>query len=115
LQNNTDSNFAGETVGKVLLKARGFFTDDYWFWICIGALFGFSLLFNVLFIVALTFLNRKLLSLMLILGYWMEMKFQYDKCVEILFQLWVTQKLSLWMTMRRRIRRHHLDNREQKV
>ncbi|KAJ6913473.1 pleiotropic drug resistance protein 2-like [Populus alba x Populus x berolinensis] len=55
--NNTDPNFAGETVGKVLLKARGFFTDDYWFWICIGALVGFSLLFNVLFIVALTFLN----------------------------------------------------------
>ncbi|KAJ6993221.1 pleiotropic drug resistance protein 2-like [Populus alba x Populus x berolinensis] len=55
--NNTDPNFAGETVGKVLLKARGFFTDDYWFWICIGALAGFSLLFNVLFIIALTFLN----------------------------------------------------------
>ncbi|KAJ6699302.1 PLEIOTROPIC DRUG RESISTANCE PROTEIN 1-LIKE ISOFORM X1 [Salix purpurea] len=43
--------------GKVLLKARSFFTEDYWFWICIGALFGFSLLFNVLFIAALTFLN----------------------------------------------------------
>ena len=106
LQNNT---------GKVLLKARSFFTEDYWFWICIGALFGFSLLFNVLFIAALTFLNRKSLSLMLILGYWMAMKFQYDICVEILFQLWVTQKLSLWVTMRRRRRRrsHHLDDREQ--
>ncbi|KAL1822525.1 hypothetical protein ACET3Z_009303 [Daucus carota] len=45
------------TVGKVLLKSRGFFTEEYWFWICIGALFGFSLLFNVLFIAALTFLN----------------------------------------------------------
>ncbi|KAL1822524.1 hypothetical protein ACET3Z_009302 [Daucus carota] len=45
------------TVGKALLKSRGFFTEEYWFWICIGALFGFSLLFNVLFIAALTFLN----------------------------------------------------------
>ncbi|KAG2686522.1 hypothetical protein I3760_09G009400 [Carya illinoinensis] len=47
----------GATVGQVLLKSRGFFTDEYWFWICIGALFGFSLLFNLLFIAALTFLN----------------------------------------------------------
>lgn len=67
-----------DNTGLVLLKARSFFTEDYWFWICIGALFGFSLLFNVLFIAALTFLNRKSLSLMLFLGYWMAMKFQYD-------------------------------------
>ncbi|XP_038900427.1 pleiotropic drug resistance protein 2-like isoform X1 [Benincasa hispida] len=45
------------TVGKILLKERGLFTDEYWFWICIGALFGFSLLFNLLFIAALSFLN----------------------------------------------------------
>ncbi|KAG5072726.1 hypothetical protein JHK86_007937 [Glycine max] len=54
---NTDSRFDAPTVGKVLLKSRGFFTDDYWFWICIGALFGFVLLFNLLCIVALTYLN----------------------------------------------------------
>ncbi|KAA8550206.1 hypothetical protein F0562_001890 [Nyssa sinensis] len=45
------------TVGKTLLKDRGLFVDEYWYWICIGALIGFSLLFNVLFIAALTFLN----------------------------------------------------------
>ncbi|KAB1215924.1 Pleiotropic drug resistance protein 2 [Morella rubra] len=45
------------TVGKTLLKARGLFTEEYWYWICIAALLGFSLLFNVLFIAALTFLN----------------------------------------------------------
>nr|KYP71090.1 Pleiotropic drug resistance protein 2 [Cajanus cajan] len=45
------------TVGKVLLKSKSFYTEEYWFWICIGALFGFSLLFNLLFIVALTYLN----------------------------------------------------------
>ncbi|KAF3960177.1 hypothetical protein CMV_015084 [Castanea mollissima] len=54
---NNDSRYNAPTVGKVLLKSRGFFTEDYWFWICIGALFGFSLLFNVLFIAALTYLN----------------------------------------------------------
>lgn len=48
------------TVGKTLLKERGLFVDEYWYWICIGALLGYSLLFNILFIAALTFLKRKL-------------------------------------------------------
>lgn len=60
LQPNPDPTVNAPTVGKVLLQSRGFFTDEYWFWICVGALFGFSLLFNVLFISALTFLNRKI-------------------------------------------------------
>ncbi|KAK2655148.1 hypothetical protein Ddye_008200 [Dipteronia dyeriana] len=54
---NIDSNINARTIGEVLLKARGFFTEDYMFWVCIGALFGFSILFNVSFIAALTFLN----------------------------------------------------------
>ncbi|KAK7284890.1 hypothetical protein RJT34_19644 [Clitoria ternatea] len=54
---NTDPRINAPTVGKVLLKSRGFFTEEYWFWICIGALIGFSLLFNMLFIAALTYLN----------------------------------------------------------
>ncbi|XP_050231244.1 ABC transporter G family member 39-like [Mercurialis annua] len=54
---NPDPRIDAPTVGKVLLKARGFFIDDYWFWICIGALFGFSILFNILFMAALTYLN----------------------------------------------------------
>ncbi|KAE8690066.1 Pleiotropic drug resistance protein 2 [Hibiscus syriacus] len=55
--NNTDPRIDAPTVGKVLLNTRGFFTEEYWFWICVGALFGFSLVFNILFIGALTFLN----------------------------------------------------------
>ncbi|KAL6998106.1 Pleiotropic drug resistance protein 2 [Sarracenia purpurea var. burkii] len=55
--NNTDPRINAPTVGKVLLMSRGFFLDDYMFWVCIGALVAFSLLFNVLFIAALTFLN----------------------------------------------------------
>ena len=58
LQNNTDPRFKAPTVGKVLLESRGFFTDDYMFWVCVGALIAFSLLFNVMFIAALTLLNR---------------------------------------------------------
>ncbi|PIN20808.1 Pleiotropic drug resistance proteins (PDR1-15), ABC superfamily [Handroanthus impetiginosus] len=45
------------TVGKTLLRDRGLFTTETWYWICIMALFGFSLLFNILFIAALTYLN----------------------------------------------------------
>ncbi|KAH7856193.1 hypothetical protein Vadar_033779 [Vaccinium darrowii] len=54
---NTDPRIDAPTVGKVLLKSRGFFTDDYMFWVCVGALLAFSLLFNILFIAALTYLN----------------------------------------------------------
>ncbi|XP_027349245.1 ABC transporter G family member 39-like [Abrus precatorius] len=54
---NTDPTIDAPTIGQALLKSRGFFTEDYWFWICIGALFAFALLFNLLFIVALTYLN----------------------------------------------------------
>ncbi|TMW97483.1 hypothetical protein EJD97_005400 [Solanum chilense] len=51
------TNGSQPTVGKTLLHDRGLFTTETWYWICIVALFGFSLLFNVLFIAALTFLN----------------------------------------------------------
>ncbi|XP_043691781.1 pleiotropic drug resistance protein 2-like [Telopea speciosissima] len=54
---NLDSRIPEPTVGKALLESRGFFVQDYWFWICIGALVGYSLIFNVLFIGALTYLN----------------------------------------------------------
>jgi hypothetical protein len=59
LQPNPDPNTPEPTVGKVLLGARGMFKEDYWYWICVGALLGFSLLFNICFMLALTFLNRK--------------------------------------------------------
>ncbi|CAL5207748.1 unnamed protein product [Lathyrus oleraceus] len=54
---NMDPRIDEPTVGKALLKARGIFTEDYWYWISIGALIGFSLLFNVCFILALTYLD----------------------------------------------------------
>ncbi|KAK8647374.1 hypothetical protein V6N13_121115 [Hibiscus sabdariffa] len=49
--------FESSTVGKVLLKSRGMYTEEFWYWICVVALLGFSLLFNLCFIAALTYLN----------------------------------------------------------
>ncbi|KAH7553399.1 hypothetical protein JRO89_XS12G0007400 [Xanthoceras sorbifolium] len=54
---NMDTSVNASTVGEVLLKSRGFFTEEYLFWVCIAALFGFSILFNILFVAALTYLN----------------------------------------------------------
>ncbi|XP_073222746.1 pleiotropic drug resistance protein 1-like isoform X2 [Cicer arietinum] len=46
-----------EPIGVEILKSRGFFTQSYWYWICVGALFGYTLIFNFGYILALTFLN----------------------------------------------------------
>ncbi|XP_023766493.1 pleiotropic drug resistance protein 2 [Lactuca sativa] len=54
---NPDPRINKTTVGKVLLKSKGMFTTDYMYWVCVIALFGFSLLFNLLFVLALTYLN----------------------------------------------------------
>ncbi|KAM4071954.1 hypothetical protein ACB094_11G100200 [Castanea mollissima] len=54
---NPDPSIPEPTVGKVLLRNRGMFKEDYWYWICVGALLGFFVLFNICFIIALTFLN----------------------------------------------------------
>ncbi|KAL0543693.1 hypothetical protein IC582_018796 [Cucumis melo] len=57
--NQPSSNplLTGTTVGKVILASRDFYTTNKMYWICVGALFAFSFLFNLLFIMALTFLN----------------------------------------------------------
>ncbi|KAJ0007114.1 hypothetical protein Pint_29977 [Pistacia integerrima] len=48
---------SAETLGVAVLKSKGFFSDAYWYWIGVGALIGFTLLFNLGNIVALTYLN----------------------------------------------------------
>lgn len=58
-QPNTDTRFSEPTVGKVLLKMRGMFMEEYMYWVCVIALFAFSVLFNLLFILALSYLQRK--------------------------------------------------------
>ncbi|KAK8959475.1 ABC transporter G family member 34 [Platanthera guangdongensis] len=54
---NNDSNINESTIGKAILKSRSMFVNGYWYWISIGALFGFTVLFNICFILALTYLN----------------------------------------------------------
>ncbi|XP_050206439.1 pleiotropic drug resistance protein 1-like [Mercurialis annua] len=46
-----------ETLGAEVLNSRAFFTDAYWYWIGVGALFGYTFLFNSCYIMALTFLG----------------------------------------------------------
>ncbi|XP_061952088.1 pleiotropic drug resistance protein 1-like [Populus nigra] len=46
-----------ESLGVVVLKSRGIFPEANWYWIGIGALIGYTLLFNFLFTLALKYLN----------------------------------------------------------
>ncbi|XP_065865622.1 pleiotropic drug resistance protein 1-like isoform X2 [Euphorbia lathyris] len=46
-----------EPLGVQVLNSRGFFMQAYWYWIGVGALVGFTLLYNFLFTLALTFLG----------------------------------------------------------
>ncbi|KAK1440473.1 hypothetical protein QVD17_06300 [Tagetes erecta] len=45
------------TIGLQILQSRGLDFDGYYFWISLGALFGFGLLFNIGFIMALSYLK----------------------------------------------------------
>ncbi|KAI3446950.1 hypothetical protein Pfo_003615 [Paulownia fortunei] len=45
------------SLGKVLLKTRSLFPESYWYWIGIGALIGYTILFNILFTLFLSKLN----------------------------------------------------------
>lgn len=57
----------GTTIGEETLESRGLNFDGYLYWISLGALFGFALVFNFGFILALSFLKRKF-SLFLLIG-----------------------------------------------
>ena len=50
---------SGKPLGVSVLKARGIFVEGRWYWIGAAALFGYILLFNILYTLALTFLERK--------------------------------------------------------
>ncbi|KAK6233316.1 hypothetical protein SCA6_003389 [Theobroma cacao] len=45
------------TIGQATLESRGLYFDEYFFWISIAALFGFSLVYNIGFTLALSFLK----------------------------------------------------------
>ncbi|OMO57995.1 ABC-2 type transporter [Corchorus olitorius] len=42
-------NYTNLSLGEALLKARGYFPQSYWYWIGVGALLGYTVLFNILF------------------------------------------------------------------
>ncbi|RLM85200.1 ABC transporter G family member 36-like [Panicum miliaceum] len=52
-----NSTVSNETLGVQVLKSHGVFPEAKWYWIGFGALLGFTLLFNALFTLALTFLR----------------------------------------------------------
>lgn len=45
------------TIGREILKSRGLDFNANFFWISIGALLGFAVVFDILFILALTYLK----------------------------------------------------------
>jgi len=49
----------GVTIGMQLLNLRAYFPQSYWYWIGVAGLLGYIFLLNILFALALTFLNRK--------------------------------------------------------
>lgn len=46
------------------MKSRGFFPEPYWFWIGTGALVGYVIVLNSLFVLALAYFDRKCPSLL---------------------------------------------------
>ncbi|GLT70614.1 hypothetical protein SLA2020_426820 [Shorea laevis] len=52
-----DGNNTGLSLGQALLRTRSLFPDSYWYWIGVGALLGYTVLFNILFTFFLGYLN----------------------------------------------------------
>lgn len=51
------------TLGREVLLTRGIFDRGYWYWLGLCVLFGYSILFNLLFCFFLKVLNRKFIQL----------------------------------------------------
>ncbi|KAL0774340.1 hypothetical protein Bca101_039491 [Brassica carinata] len=50
-------NHTSDSLGVALLRERSLFTENYWYWIGVGALLGYTIIFNLLFTVFLAYLN----------------------------------------------------------
>ncbi|KAL9267049.1 Pleiotropic drug resistance protein 1-like protein [Drosera capensis] len=48
---------ATEPLGVTILKSQELFPEAYWYWMSVGALIGFTIFFNILYTLALTFLH----------------------------------------------------------
>ncbi|KAM0890718.1 hypothetical protein ACQ4PT_026875 [Festuca glaucescens] len=53
-----DKNGVPKRLGMAMLEGANIFTDKNWFWIGAAGLLGFTIFFNVLFTLSLTYLNR---------------------------------------------------------
>ncbi|KAE8817327.1 ABC transporter G family member 42 [Hordeum vulgare] len=53
----TDKNGVSNRLGIAMLEGADIFTDKNWFWIGAAGLLGFTIFFNVLFTMSLTYLN----------------------------------------------------------
>ncbi|XP_059296982.1 pleiotropic drug resistance protein 1-like isoform X2 [Lycium ferocissimum] len=54
---SNDAPGSTNTLGVVVLKDRAIFPDAYWYWIGVGALLGYIVLFNFMATLALTYLK----------------------------------------------------------
>ncbi|RWR96557.1 pleiotropic drug resistance protein 3-like protein isoform X1 [Cinnamomum micranthum f. kanehirae] len=45
------------SIGENVMRRKGLLYQDYFYWICIGALIGFTVIFNIVFTLALTYLR----------------------------------------------------------
>lgn len=50
-------NYTDLSLGEAVLRARSLFSEAYWYWIGVGALIGYTVLFNGSFTFFLTYLN----------------------------------------------------------
>ncbi|XP_022732621.1 ABC transporter G family member 32 [Durio zibethinus] len=50
-------NYTNFSLGEALLRARSYFPESYWYWIGVGALLGYTVLFNIMFTFFLANLN----------------------------------------------------------
>ncbi|KAH9293069.1 hypothetical protein KI387_041723 [Taxus chinensis] len=51
------SRWAKDNIGVQLLHSRGLFSNNWWYWLSIAALVGYNVLFNVLYTLALRYLD----------------------------------------------------------
>lgn len=52
--------YAGNTtIGRRVLESHGLNFPSHFYWICLAALFGFTILFNIGFVLALTYFKCK--------------------------------------------------------
>lgn len=47
------------SLGEAILRERSLFPESYWYWIGVGAMIGYAVLFNILFTFFLGYLNRE--------------------------------------------------------